>query len=154
MICVGNPYRRDDGVGLAVLNELTKATQSARTGPNAVATSFDAVEATGEPAALISLWSDHDRVILVDAMSTGAEPGTVHELVCRDGSWTAPPPSSSASTHGLGVAEAVELAKVLNSLPRELRLIGVEVGDCGHGTGLSEPVAAAVPEVVRRVGGL
>lgn len=141
VICVGNPYRGDDGVGLAVLDALADADVAA-------------VEATGEPAGLIGLWSGQERVVLVDAMSAGADPGTVHELICRDGSWTAPPPSSSASTHGLGVAEAVELAKALDSLPRELRLIGVEVGDCSHGTGLSESVAAAVPEVIRRLGAI
>lgn len=139
VICVGNPYRRDDGVGLAVLREL------------AGVPGVTAVEATGDAASLLSLWADEPQVVLVDAISAGAPPGTVHELHCRDGRWTVPPPSAPASTHGLGVAAAIELGRALGQLPREVTLLGVEAGDCGHGEGLTAPVAAAVPEVVRRI---
>lgn len=130
VICVGNPYRRDDGVGLAVMAAL----------PDAVR----AIEATGEPTELLNLWSGEPRVVLVDAMSTGAAPGTVHVMVCRDGRWDTAPPSSSASTHGLGVAEAVGLGHALGELPADIVLVGVEVADTAQGVGLSAPVAAAV----------
>jgi len=131
VICVGNPYRRDDGVGLAVMAALAERTR--------------AVETTGESTALLNLWEGRQRVVLVDAMSTGAEPGTVHTLIYRDGSWDAAPPAAAASTHGMGVAEAVGLGAALGGLPAEVVLVGVEVGDTTHGVGLSEAVAAAVP---------
>lgn len=139
VICVGNPYRRDDGVGLVVLRELGGAA------------GIDAVEATGDAASLLNLWADEAEVVLVDAITAGAQPGTVHELRCQDGRWTTPPPRAPASTHGLGVAEAIELGRAIGRLPREVTLLGVEAGDCGHGEGLSDPVAAAVPQVVRRI---
>jgi len=131
VICVGNPYRRDDGVGLAIMDALPAAVR--------------AVEATGEPTALLNLWAGEPRVVLVDAMSTGAAPGTVHVLACREGRWDTAPPSASASTHGLGVAEAVGLGLALGDLPNEVLLVGVEVADTSQGVGLSAPVAAAVP---------
>ena len=139
VICVGNPYRRDDGVGLAVMAALPPETAVA--------------EATGEPSELLNLWSDRPRVVLVDAMSTGAAPGTVHVLTCRHGAWDSEPPSAAASTHGLGVAEAVGLGAVLGNVPAEVVLVGIEVADTSHGTGLTDHVAAAVPAAVAAVGG-
>jgi hydrogenase maturation protease len=134
VICVGNPYRRDDGVGVAVMAALPPGTP--------------VVEATGEPTELLNLWSGAPRVVLVDAMSAGAAPGTVHVLACRDGLWDAAPPAAAASTHGLGVAEAVALGEALGNLPRELLLVGIEVADTSYGVGLSDAVAAAVPAAV------
>lgn len=137
VICVGNPYRRDDGVGLAVLAELPP--------------SLGATEATGEAADLVARWSGAERVVLVDAVSTGAIPGTVLLLRCVDGTWDGAPPSAAASTHGLGLAEAVGLGSALGTLPQHLTLVGIEVGETGQGLGLSAPVAAAVPEAAARV---
>ncbi len=115
IICVGNPYRRDDGVGLAVLDTLPDGAR--------------AVEASGESTALLNLWAGERRVVLVDAMSTGAAPGTVHVLACRQGRWASPPPSPAASTHGLGIAEAIALGIAVDDVPDELVLVGVEVAD-------------------------
>jgi hydrogenase maturation protease len=137
VICVGNPYRRDDGVGLAVLDGLPDGTR--------------AVEATGEPTDLLNLWSGEDRVVLVDAMSTGAAPGTVHTLTCRSGHWDAAPPAAAASTHGLGVAEAIGLGNALGSVPEQVVLVGVEVSDTGNGVGLTAAVSAAVPGALAAV---
>lgn len=137
VIGVGNPYRHDDGVGLAVLAELGRRLPSVPT-----------AEETGEPAGLIARWSGHDRVILVDAISSDAEAGTVHRMHCCGGRWAVPPPAGQASTHGLGVADAVELGRVLEDLPHDLLLLGVTTADVTEGTGLSPAVAAAVPQVV------
>lgn len=137
VICVGNPYRRDDGVGLAVLAAMPADAR--------------AVEATGEPTELLNLWQGEDRVVLVDAMSTGAAPGTVHTLTCRDGRWDDTPPAATASTHGLGAAEAIGLGAALGTVPAQVVVIGVEVADTANGVGLSDPVAAAVPSALAAV---
>jgi hydrogenase maturation protease len=46
------------------------------------------------------------------------------------------------------VAEAVELARVLERLPAHLVLYGIEVGDVRNGVGLSPPVAEALETLV------
>ena len=137
VFCVGNPYRRDDGVGLAVLAALPPA--------------LGAVEVTGDAASLVTRWTGATRVVLVDAVSAGAAPGTVRALECRNGQWGDALPTAAASTHGLGLAEAVALGSALGNLPPHLLLVGIEVCDTGHGLGLSAPVASAVPEAVARV---
>jgi hydrogenase maturation protease len=98
---------------------------------------------------LIEAWSGVSRVFVVDAVHSGAAPGTVVRVdAVRD-----PLPSEAfqTSTHAFGLAGAVELARALGSLPAALVVYGIEGADFGHGQGLSSEVAAAVPEIVDRV---
>ena len=55
------------------------------------------------------------------------------------------------STHGFGVAEAVELARSLNQLPPQLIIYGIEGKNFADGFGLSPEVEGAAAQVVRRV---
>jgi hydrogenase maturation protease len=137
-IGVGNPYRTDDGVGAAAIERLRRA------GLRGV----DLVEESGEPVALVQRWSGRSKVFLIDAVDSGGEPGALHRFECIDGHWDAAPPASAVSTHGIGVAEAVELARVLERLPAHLVLYGIEVGDVRNGVGLSPPVAEALETLV------
>jgi hydrogenase maturation protease len=110
------------------------------TGPN--------VTRTGEAADLIEAWQGADDVIVVDAVVTGAPVGTVMEL---DGRQLVAPLSTTASTHGLGLAEAIELARVLNLLPTRLRVYGIEGRRFELGAEISPEVQRAVEEVARRI---
>jgi hydrogenase maturation protease len=55
------------------------------------------------------------------------------------------------SSHGIGVAEAVELARALGRLPRRLTLIGVEAAGFEVGASLSSAVADRLDDAVRAV---
>lgn len=143
VVGVGNPFRRDDGVGLAVLDRLQQSA-SRSTDPGQV----DMIEESGEPVALISRWTGYDTVIMIDAVSSGAQPGTLHRIECSGGNWDVGRSSARTSTHGLGVAEAVALGRTLGRLPGKLVVLGVETGDTGQGKGLSVPVEEAVDAVV------
>lgn len=82
------------------------------------------IECEGEPLDLIEEWSGAGQAIVVDAVSSGAEPGAIHRIDPR----RQPLPAElfTGSTHALGVAEAVELARALDRLPRRLVVIGIE----------------------------
>ncbi|MBK1735993.1 hypothetical protein CKO15_12045 [Halorhodospira abdelmalekii] len=141
---LGNPSRQDDGVGIAIA--ATLAADPRRP------TTLGIRQLSGEAASLLSAWSPTDRVWLIDAVVTGAPPGTVHRL---DGDQLLDhphPPLSGATTrassHGFGVSEALELANTLGLMPRQLTVVGIEPLAFAVGEELSAPVAAAVPEVV------
>jgi hydrogenase maturation protease len=142
VIGVGNPYRRDDGVGLVILDGL-RASGKDR---------FDVIESTGESSSLVETWTGRSAVIVVDAVSSGALPGTVHRLECCVGSWDVAPGLVQMSSHGAGLAEAVALGQVLGRFPSRLIFLGVEVLDVSAGEGLSIPVAAAVPGIIAMIG--
>jgi len=139
VIGLGNEYRRDDAVGLVVARRLREAA------PESVLV----LEETGEGASLLESWQDADTVILIDAVQSGAAPGTVHRLDAR-----AQPIAKKFfrfSTHAFGLAEAVELARALGRLPPRLIVYGVEGKSFEAGLGLSPEVEAAALVVAERV---
>jgi len=137
VIGVGNRLRGDDGVGLAVASRVRAAGIEVR-------------EYEGEPVGLIEAWSCAAAVVLVDAVSAGAAPGSVHRF---DASSAALPAtwSRSTSTHALGVAEAIELARAVGRLPLRVVAVGIEGVSFELGAGLSAEVEGALSEVVEVV---
>jgi Ni,Fe-hydrogenase maturation factor len=57
----------------------------------------------------------------------------------------------AASSHGLGLDEAVALAFALDRMPGRLIVHAVEAGDLAQGTGLSPAVATAVDALAAAV---
>lgn len=136
VVGVGNRMRGDDAAGPLVADALG-------------ARGFDAVEHAGDGAALIELWAGRDRVVVVDAMRSGAPPGTIRRLdAARE---ALPSGLFHASSHAFGVAEAVETARALGRLPASLVVYGIEGRAFAHGTGPAAAISAAVDVVARRV---
>ena len=99
----------------------------------------------GEPVGLIEDWTGADAVIVIDAVSSGAPPGTIHRLDPL--SEPIPAGLSQGSTHAFGLAETIELARALDRLPARLLVYGIEGGCFDAGDQLSPPVRAAVDAV-------
>jgi hydrogenase maturation protease len=139
IIGIGNEYRGDDGAGLIAARLL-----KARLGD-----SIPVLERSGDGAALIEAWRGAETVILIDAMMSGAAPGTIR----RFDAITRPIPRESirSSTHAFGVVQAIELARALGSLPLRLIVYGIEGKFFAARVGLSEEVEKAVNEAVERL---
>ena len=139
VIGLGNAYRSDDAAGLMAARRIQQQ-----------ATEYCAViEHTGEGTALMELWKGADRVIVIDAMRSGAAPGNVS----RFDATLHPLPATMRrdSTHAFSLPEAVELSRTLQLLPRQLIVYGVEAQSFEAGTNLSPALELAIPAVVKRV---
>lgn len=143
VIGVGNELRGDDGVGLAVLRALRDRDLPANGGAVTLR------EASGEGATLMETWQDADVAILIDAVCSGGEPGTIYRFDARE--QTLPSQFFNYSTHAFSVAEAVELARALGQLPPHLIVYGIEGADYATGEGLSAPVDASVETVADQI---
>ena len=138
IIGCGNIDRGDDGAGLLVarrLRELGTGTQ----------------EQSGEALSLIESWAGAEAVIVVDAVVSGKAPGEITVWDAR-----AHPVSSGlwrGSTHHFGLAEAVELARVLDRLPPRLWIYGIEGRRFEQGSCPSPEVTRAIEEVAERIAG-
>jgi hydrogenase maturation protease len=86
---------------------------------------------------------------LVDATSSGKPPGHIHCFDARHD----PIPSEffHYSTHAFSLAEAVELARVLDQLPPTLLVFGIEGKSFASGQGLTEEVRRAADDVILRI---
>ena len=136
---VGNPDRGDDGVGRLVARLLR----------GRVPMDVRVEEAAGDAAGVIEKLQGVDWAILVDAAVSGAPVGTVHRVDCIAGD--ALPSSGGTSSHGLGVAEAVALARALGCLPRWCVIYAVEGAYFRPGSDVSRQVADAAADVAARV---
>ncbi len=136
LIGIGNRFRHDDAAGLEVARLVGLARPSGVT----------ILEQQGEPASLLEAWSAADEALLVDGVFSGAEPGTLHTF--EVGEEPLPAELFRPSTHALGVAEAVELARELDRLPRRLAVYGIEGESFEVGEGLTPVVRLAVEQLV------
>ncbi|MFI7413382.1 hydrogenase maturation protease [Streptomyces sp. NPDC049627] len=144
VIGVGNEFRRDDGVGWAVLGRLRERAEERALPPDTVLATCD-----GDPGRLICLWEGARVAVVVDAAHAHpGTPGRVHRLEIDGGLLVR---SATTSSHGLGLGEAVELARALGLLPERLIVYAVEGEESELGTGLSPAVADAVEPLVRAV---
>ncbi len=141
VICFGNEWHGDDGVGMRVYEVL-----SGRDLPDGVA--LHAAGTTGLSGAMF--FEDCRRAIVIDALCSNAEPGSVHRLRRDDAMFDETP----MSNHALG------LGYLLRMLPTclepadvpEVVIFGVQVESIEIlKRGLSPHVERAVSATVERV---
>jgi hydrogenase maturation protease len=135
VIGIGNPWGHDDAAGVELARRLRAAA------PDGISV----IELDGEPVTLLEAWAGQRAAIVVDAVSSGAPPGTVHRFDAA----AAPLPARTFthSTHVLGLAEAIELGRALGRLPERLVVYGIEGERFDAGAGLSPAVERAVDEL-------
>ncbi|VVM06466.1 hydrogenase maturation protease [Methylacidimicrobium tartarophylax] len=133
---LGNPDRGDDGFGPAVLARLARLSL-----PEAERI------VCARPLDLLDRWPGRRLAIVVDA-AMGEEPGRLRRLepLCQG-----LPRPTACSTHGLGLAEAIDLGRSLGLLPARLIVYAAEGLDFSPGAPLSPRVAAAVEEAAARI---
>jgi hydrogenase maturation protease len=139
VVGVGNPDRGDDGAGRAVARRL--AARNPR--------GCEVRECSGEATSLMSEWTGFDDVVIVDACHGAGAPGSVHRIGPEQLDRVAT--LQHASTHSLGVAAAIGLARALGTLPRHLVIYAIEALHSREGEGLSPEVSRAADEVAARV---
>lgn len=141
---IGQSLRGDDAVGLEVLRLWRK------TYPQTAVNPYVRVESAELPGlGLIDLLAGADCALLVDAVQSGAAPGTLRlvkldELLSFE--------SGSGSAHGWGVAETLALARQLGeTLPEEISILGIEAQSFEMGAPLSAAVADSLPRAAEMV---
>jgi hydrogenase maturation protease len=138
IIGVGNEYRRDDGIGPALVERLEPLDLPG----------VRLALADGEPTQLLDAWTGAALAVVVDAvLFEPSQPGRIHRTSVDE----LPHGGHSASSHGLGVPEALLLGQALGRVPQRLAVFAVEAADVGFGQGLSPAVAGALPELTRAV---
>ena len=139
VIGIGNPDRGDDAFGRVVAARLR----------GRLPEHMHLIEQDGEATALLDQLGDADAAILIDAAVSGGEPGQIRrfDAACEP----LPAAKFGLSTHGFGLAEAIELARILGKLPSRCIVYAVEARSFELGAALSPELVRAVDDVVARV---
>lgn len=139
VIGIGQSLRGDDAAGPeAVRRWQEKFPETA----NRLEVRVEACELPG--LALIDLLNDFNAAILVDAVQSAGNPGTLHRL---DESDLASFASGSRSAHGWGVAETLHIRNQLTDVEVYIRIIGIEAEQMELGALLSKSVEDAMPDL-------
>lgn len=139
VIGVGNEFRNDDGVGIYVARKLKELNLD-----NVIV-----IEQSGEGTALMEYWSAGKMVFVVDAVSSGANAGTIFSFDANK--QTLPSKFFHYSSHLFGVAEAIELSRTLKQLPQQFFVYGIEGKNFESGNALSLEMSAAGDSVLKEI---
>ena len=136
VIGVGNDFRGDDGAGLAVVRSLRGLSLGGA----------EFVELNNELSGLLESLQACDAAIIVDAVKSGAQPGTIHRFDA--GEKPLPGNRSQRSTHAISLSSLLELARAQGTFPRHVLVFGIEGRDFAHTNALTPEVKKAVDRVV------
>jgi hydrogenase maturation protease len=133
---IGNELLGDDGVGIALLKSLLEI-------PSEGSEAIEFVDGGTQGLALLGLLENRKGLLLLDAISHGAVPGTVHIL---HGDEVTASKQSVSTAHGSNALELLNAARLVGYLPEEVTIVGIEPGEIKTKIGLTQAVQKAVPE--------
>ncbi|WP_163728831.1 hydrogenase maturation protease [Mycolicibacterium psychrotolerans] len=137
---IGNIFLSDDGFGPEVLRRVAPRL----TDPTVRATDYGI---RGMHLAY-DLLEGYDTLVLVDALPNRGVPGTVHVFEADHESLSA---ATGLDAHAMDPAAVFASLNALGGTPPYTVVIGCEVACVEDGIGLSDEVAAAVPDAVQAV---
>lgn len=140
VVGLGNPLMRDDGIGLAALERLSRRAD--------LPAGIRLVDGGTWGMNLLPLIESAQTMIFLDAIRLGAEPGAVHEL---EGDAVPRRLAHKLSPHQIDLGEVLAIAMLRGTLPPRLLALGIEPAEVEMGTGLSSDVEAAMPELLGRI---
>ncbi len=138
---IGNIFLGDDGFG----SEVVRAAALPRDDPGLRVVDYG-IRGTHLAYDLLEEW---DTLVLVDAVPSRGNPGTLH-VFQADHEDTASAPSG-LDAHSMDPAAVFAGLRALGGTPPYTVVVGCEAANIEEGMGLTEPVAAAVPRAARAV---
>jgi hydrogenase maturation protease len=137
VIGLGNVVLSDDGLGVHAVGRLRHG--------YSLAEGVELIEGGTAGLLLLPHLADARRAIIVDAIDTGAPPGTLVRLAGEDWASTF---AIGITPHDVGLRDLLGAAKLSGAWPQELVLHGVQPASTAIGTELSAAVAAALDPLV------
>jgi hydrogenase maturation protease len=145
LICgFGNRLKKDDGLGVYVIDQLAK-----RELPDHI--TLRDFGTSGFRAALEI--GDYDRVIVIDAIRTGGTPGTLYRMVLDHEDMASYNLTSSfvISLHEVGLEKALATAFFAGRFPKKVVILGCEPEDVSFGLAPSKIVNGLVMRLLELV---
>jgi hydrogenase maturation protease len=136
---VGNLLLSDEGVGVHVAQEMMKMEMPPE---------VQVVEGGTDGFGLVNVITEADRMILIDAVKGGGQPGSIYRFEIED----CPPFPDifKTSVHQISILEVINLSSLIGTTPRTT-IIGIEPACMEMGMELSPVVTAKVPRVIQMI---
>jgi hydrogenase maturation protease len=138
VVGIGNKYLRDDGIGVQVADELAGSL-----GEKVLVRSCQSADIS-----LLAQFAGASKVVLVDALKSGADPGTVSRYTILPNK---NPLDSVRGLHSLDLRDVFDIATQTGLLTCPVTIIGVEPKEISVGEGMSDELVQAMPRVLSAV---
>jgi hydrogenase maturation protease len=141
---VGNSILKDEGFGVHVIHELEKQRATLNIPPN-----VELIDGATLGLDLLYYMEDRDKIILVDIVNAGAEPGeifkfTPHDIKTKNF-------INKVSMHQVTLFDVLTMAEVTDRMPEEVVLIAIQPGEISWGEELTPAVEAQIPKVIELI---
>jgi hydrogenase maturation protease len=136
---IGNKFRSDDGAGVVAAEKIKKFGIE----------KFDVKIVDGEGTEIIETWKGYDNVIIIDAVQENGSAGKIHEINANEDALESD--FFNYSSHAFGLAEAINVSRVMNKLPKFLIVYGIEGEHFQFDTKLTSKIEKAVNKIAAMI---
>lgn len=137
---IGNILLSDDGVGVHVINRL----RDRYIFPESV----ELIDGGTKGLDLLPLFEGRDKVLIIDAANFKRDPGTIDTVT---GDKIPAFLSSKLSVHQIGLPDTLFAARLMNIIPPEMCLIGIQPSSMSTGTELSADIRDRIEPLIDMV---
>lgn len=136
---IGNILLRDEGIGVRVIEHMHSMP---------INKDVEIVDGGTSGMDLLDVLAEREKVIVVDAVDSGHEPGTVlqfglDQIVQKE--------QTAVSLHELGIAETINMTKQMGCAPKEVVFFGVQPQNIDCGLELSQSVQNVIQKVAELI---
>jgi hydrogenase maturation protease len=136
---VGNILLSDEGVGVRVVDAMKEMKLPGN---------VELLDGGTGAFDLIDVIADREKIIIIDAVNGGCEPGTIFRFSPED---FGAQHYHITSAHEVGLLDALAMAKIAGCSPRQIIIYGIEPKRLDWGTELSREVATIIPKVLELI---
>jgi hydrogenase maturation protease len=141
VVGVGNLLLKDEGVGIHVIKAMQKM-------PLKDVRELFIIDGGTCPDIFYLLPEEIDKLIVVDAVRGGGEPGTIYRFTPKD---ITSKRGIVTSVHQLGMWESLTNLEYVGVNPKEIVIIGVEPKEIDWGLEVSQELQRKIPQVIAQV---
>lgn len=139
IVGIGNEFRNDDSVGIYTVRKLKEL----------IPPGIHTCELHYDLSGLLEVWVRYESVYLIDAVSSGAAAGTIHEIELDENRLSEE--EFSFSSHTISLSSIIELSRAIRQFPKSLVIYGIEGKDFSYGCTMSDVVKVAADRLVNSI---
>jgi hydrogenase maturation protease len=135
---IGNILLQDDGVGVHVIKQLEN---------EKLPSTIELVDGGTSTLDTLGLFLDYKKVIVVDCLRAGLEPGTIYKIKPED---IKSYQKENLSIHDVQILDVVNMANMMNKYP-EVVIFGIEPEKIALDLEMTSTMLSKIPEIIYNI---
>ena len=136
IIGIGNILLKDDGVGVYTIKQLEN---------EKLPSTIELVDGGTSTLDTLGYFLDYNRIIVVDCLKAGYEPGTIYKINPED---IKDYKKENLSVHDVQILDVVKMANMLDKFPK-VTIFGIEPEKICLDTEMTETMKNKIPEIIK-----